>query len=60
MGRVAGARGKARLEAGHHQDVENNSWFQALEILDESNSQYLVRWAGIDPSTGNEWEPSWV
>lgn len=28
--------------------------------LDEKRNAYLLQWAGVDPSTGEEWKPSWV
>lgn len=40
--------------------THDNSWFEALEIIDENDSGYLVRWAGTDKATGKEWPPSWV
>jgi hypothetical protein len=39
--------------------LQTRSWFEAIGIIDENNSEYLVRWAGKDPS-GKEWAPSWV
>ena len=43
-----------------HKELHDSSWFEVLEILDENDSGYLVRWAGKDPSSGKEWAPSWV
>lgn len=31
-----------------------------LKIVDESHTQYLVKWAGNDPDTDAPWEDSWV
>jgi len=36
------------------------SWFEALEILAQDGDRFQVSWAGIDPSTGKEWKPTWV
>jgi len=45
------------------QDDDSDNMFRAEEILDEKmlkrGGQYLVKWAGIDPMTGEDWEPSW-
>jgi hypothetical protein len=38
---------------------ETNLW-EALEILKEARHTYLVKWGGVDPSTGDPWQPSWV
>jgi hypothetical protein len=43
----------------HPLQRSDNSWFEAIEIIDENSTEYLVRWAGNDP-TGKEWVPSWV
>lgn len=43
-----------------HQASGDELWFEVTEILDENDSEYLVQWAGEDPSTGKEWTPSWV
>ncbi|KAI0067047.1 hypothetical protein BV25DRAFT_1835372 [Artomyces pyxidatus] len=38
---------------------EDNLW-EAEEILKENNKgQYLVKWSGVDPSTGKPWKPTW-
>ncbi|WVF71643.1 hypothetical protein IAT40_006451 [Kwoniella sp. CBS 6097] len=43
-------------------DDEDNLW-SAIEILDEKGvqgkGQYLVKWAGVDRSTGKPWAPTW-
>jgi len=36
------------------------SFFEAIEILARKGNKYKVAWAGIDPATGKQWEPSWV
>ena len=61
MGRLSGSPAKrtTRPQTTHSRS-QDNSWFKALEILDENDSQYLVHWEGMDPSTGKEWGPSWV
>lgn len=37
--------------------------WDAIEILDErgqpGSGQYLIRWEGLDPDTGEPWEPTW-
>jgi hypothetical protein len=38
---------------------QDNYW-EAIEILDQKGDQFLVSWAGIDPETGKQWEPTWV
>ncbi|KAH9816325.1 hypothetical protein DFH28DRAFT_221867 [Melampsora americana] len=38
-------------------DSENE--YEAIEILEESRTEYLIRWAGVDPETNEPWEPSW-
>jgi len=38
----------------------DGNWFEAIEILDQKGSKYLVSWAGIDPDTGKQWKPTWV
>ncbi|OCF36681.1 hypothetical protein I316_01277 [Kwoniella heveanensis BCC8398] len=44
------------------EDDEDNLW-SAIEILDErgkpGKGEYLVKWAGVDRSTGEPWEPTW-
>jgi len=37
-----------------------NKWSEAIQIIDENGDKFLVSWAGIDPSTGKEWKPTWV
>ncbi|KAH8731909.1 hypothetical protein GQ44DRAFT_766954 [Phaeosphaeriaceae sp. PMI808] len=40
-----------------------DSYYKALEILDErivrGSLQYLIQWEGIDPSTTQNWQPTW-
>jgi len=48
-------RTQTTLRGSHH-----SSWFEAIEILGEKDAEYLVRWAGKNPDTGEEWENSWV
>jgi len=36
------------------------SFYEAIEILAKKGNTYLVAWAGINPETGKQWEPSWV
>ncbi|KAK8864248.1 hypothetical protein IAR55_001494 [Kwoniella newhampshirensis] len=44
-------------------DDAENLW-EVEEILDERGpartGEYLVLWKGIDPETGEQWEPSWT
>jgi hypothetical protein len=46
------------------QDIPPSStqenWFEALEIIAQKGNKYEVSWAGIDPSTGKQWKPTWV
>jgi len=42
------------------QPSSQGSWFEALEILAQDGNKFQVSWAGIDPSTGKEWKPTWV
>jgi hypothetical protein len=43
-------------------DDSQNLW-EAECILDERGQpikgQYLIKWKGLDPSTGEVWEPTW-
>lgn len=45
------------------QEDDSQNLFDAEEILDEKilkrGGQYLVKWQGIDPMTGEDWPPSW-
>ena len=45
-------------------DTQNSDdLWDAIAILDERGETgsgfYLIQWAGIDPDTGNAWEPTW-
>jgi hypothetical protein len=40
-------------------DDDETLW-NAECILQERRGQYLVRWEGIDPDTGEPWADSWV
>ena len=37
-----------------------SNWFDAIEVLDQKGDKVKVSWAGIDPSTGKHWTPTWV
>jgi len=37
-----------------------DGYWPALEILNETKYDYLVKWDGVDPETGRAWEPSWT
>ena len=61
MPRTSSSRDKRNADPQKtHQRSSDSSWFEAVEIIDENDSEYLVRWAGKDLSTGKEWAPSWV
>lgn len=45
-------------KSGEEDQPESEEW-PALEILAEDRYNYRIRWAGINPDTGREWEPSW-
>jgi hypothetical protein len=36
------------------------AFYEAIEILAKKGNKYKVSWAGINPDTGKQWEPSWV
>ena len=42
------------------QASSQESFYEAIEILSKKGNKYLVAWAGIDPASGKQWEPSWV
>ncbi|OBZ71740.1 hypothetical protein A0H81_08750 [Grifola frondosa] len=48
---------QAASSTSFQRDDHDRNLHEALEILDEG---YLVRWAGIDPETGEPWKPSWM
>lgn len=35
------------------------TWWEAVEILDQKGDRYLISWAGVDKN-GNPYEPTWV
>jgi len=61
MPRLSGSRNKqySPLQTTH-QRSRHSSWFEAIKILDEKDTEYLVEWAGKDPTTGRQWAASWV
>ncbi|GAA5935282.1 uncharacterized protein JCM15063_000990 [Sporobolomyces koalae] len=38
--------------------ADSQGYWDAIEIVEESESQYFIRWAGKD-SQGRPWEPTW-
>jgi hypothetical protein len=44
-------------------EEDSQNMYDAEEILDEKilkrGGQFLVKWQGIDPMTGEDWEPTW-
>ncbi|KAJ7779186.1 hypothetical protein B0H16DRAFT_808323 [Mycena metata] len=44
--------------SSHESDAEN--LYDAIEILKEKRGLYLVKWAGVDPKTGEPWPDSWA
>lgn len=36
------------------------TFWEAIEILDQKGPLYLVAWAGTDPDTGKQYDPTWV
>jgi hypothetical protein len=40
-------------------ELDEGFW-EVIEILKESKRKYLVKWKGVDPSTGKPWHNSWV
>ena len=42
------------------QSSTHGHWFEALEILAQNGDEFQVSWGGINPSTGKQWEPTWV
>jgi hypothetical protein len=42
------------------QDSSQAPFYEAIEILAKKGNKYKVAWAGINPATGKQWEPSWV
>jgi hypothetical protein len=43
----------------HESDNSQTMW-DVVAILRESGSKYQVQWAGIDPSKGKPWKPTWI
>jgi hypothetical protein len=41
------------------EDDEETLW-EVIEITAEKPKAYKVKWAGIDPQTGDPWQESWV
>ncbi|TCD68433.1 mitochondrial 2-enoyl thioester reductase [Steccherinum ochraceum] len=39
--------------------LDDEDVWDAVAILKETKTKYLIKWAGTDPKTGKEWEPSW-
>lgn len=39
--------------------VDDEDVYDAIAILKETKTKYLIKWAGTDPKTGRDWEPSW-
>lgn len=35
------------------------AWYAAPDILDETNTHYLIAWEGDDPATCASFEPPW-
>lgn len=38
----------------------SQDFWEAIEILKENATGYLVKWAGLDPATKQPWPDSWV
>lgn len=52
-----------RKPSGHlstPRDSSQESWWEAIDIIDQKGDRYLISWAGINPNTGKQWEPTWV
>jgi len=63
MPRLSGPRKKRYTGASAqttHRGSRRSSWYEAINILAENDTHYLVQWAGKDPSTAREWDASWV
>ena len=43
-----------------HDSSSQEAYWEAVEILDQKGDQFLVSWAGTNPETGKQWEPTWV
>lgn len=42
------------------EDVSEEASWEIVEIIEESDVQYLVNWAGVNPKTNSPWAPEWV
>jgi hypothetical protein len=42
------------------QSDDEENLYNVERILAEKGRKYLVQWEGIDPVTGEKWEPDWV
>ena len=40
-------------------EADSQGFWEALEILDETATQYFIRWKGTDEK-GKPWKPTWV
>jgi len=40
-------------------EADSQGFWKALEILDETSTQYRIKWAGTNEK-GKPWEPTWV
>lgn len=40
-------------------EADDGSFFSAEEILQERPKKYLISWKGLDPATGDSWQPTW-
>ncbi|KAL7421558.1 hypothetical protein Q5752_003327 [Cryptotrichosporon argae] len=54
---------ETQFQPGSLDDDSQTGLWEAIEILEERGAprtgEYLVRWAGDDPSTGKAWKPTW-
>lgn len=45
-------------------EQDSQEEWEALRILEQTGRgfgvRFLIEWAGLDPATGKQWEPSWV
>jgi hypothetical protein len=41
-------------------DSEDDEEYEVTAVLDERGGEVMVQWSGIDPATGEPWEPTWV
>lgn len=40
--------------------MADEEFWEVTAVLAEKGDRYRVRWAGVDPTTGKPWPPSWV